>query len=241
MSDSPPTLGQRAVAECVGTFFLLAAVVGSGIMAERLFVGNVGLALLANSIATGAALVALILAFGPLSGAHLNPAVSLCAAAQGELSQREASVYVLAQTAGAVAGVAVANLMFELPLFSIAQHARYGAGQLLSEFVATFGLLSVIRGCSGSRSSGVVAVAVAGYIVAAYWFTASTSFANPAVTLARCLSDSFAGIRPVDVPGFLVAQILGAAAATGLFRLLSPADRREIDRRTLLAEPGGPG
>ena len=239
MSDVGASLAQRTVAEGVGTFFLLAAVVGSGIMAERLFVGSVGLALLANTIATGAALAALILTFGSISGAHFNPAVTLSAAAEGELSAGDVPLYLAAQVAGAVAGVVVANLMFDLPAVSISQHARHGAAQLLSECVATFGLLSVIWGCSRSRSAGAVAGAVAGYIVAAYWFTASTSFANPAVTLARCLSDSFAGIRPVDVPGFIIAQGIGAAAATALFRWLAPERRSEVNRGAMLAEQEG--
>jgi glycerol uptake facilitator-like aquaporin len=202
---------------------LLATVVGSGIMGERLSGGNVAVALLANTLATGAALVALILTFGPLSGAHFNPAVTLSAAAEGGLPWAEVPHYVVAQVAGGICGVGIADLMFELPAFSFSQHVRHGPSQLLSEFVATFGLLSVIWGCSRLRSSVVVSFAVGAYITAAYWFTASTSFANPAVTLARSLTDTFAGIRPADVPGFLVAQLLGAASATALFRWLVPA------------------
>jgi glycerol uptake facilitator-like aquaporin len=223
MSRDAPALSRRAVSEAVGTALLLATVVGSGIMGERLAGGNVAVALLANTLATGAVLVALILAFGPMSGAHLNPAVTVATAAEGGLPWNEVPHYVIAQALGAVAGVIVANLMFELPAMSLSAHARGGAGQLLSEFVATFGLLTVIWGCSRLRSSVAVAFAVGAYITAAYWFTASTSFANPAVTVARSLSDTFAGIRPVDVPGFVVAQVLGAAAATGLFRWLVPA------------------
>jgi glycerol uptake facilitator-like aquaporin len=218
-----PSLGRRAVAESVGTALLLAAVVGSGIMGERLAGGNVAIALLANTLATGAVLVALILTFGPISGAQLNPAVTLSVAWEGGLPWADVPGYIVAQVFGACAGVALADLMFDLPAFSLSQHARHGASQLLSEFVATFGLLSVIWGSSRLRSATVVPFAVGAYITAAYWFTASTSFANPAVTLARSLTDTFAGIQPLDVPGFVVAQLLGAVAATGLFRWLSPA------------------
>jgi len=214
-------LPQRAVAEAVGTALLLAAVVGSGIMAERLSGGNIALALLANAVATGGVLLALILAFGPLSGAHFNPAVTLADASQGGLPWREAAVYVLAQALGALAGVALAHGMFGLAVFSASTHTRAGGAQLFSEAVATFGLLVVIWGCS-RHPPGVVAFAVAAYIAGAYWFTASTSFANPAVTLARACTDTFSGIRPVDVPGFVLAQGVGAAAATGLFRWLAP-------------------
>src|SRR5439155_7354636 len=178
------TLGRRLAAEGVGTALLLAAVVGSGIMGERLAGGNVALALLANTVATGAALVALILAFGPISGAHFNPAVTLADATQGGLPWGSACGYVIAQVTGAVAGVAIADLMFAEPVFALSRHARHGPAQLLSEFVATFGLLAVITGCSRRRSPGLVAFAVGAYITAAYWFTASTSFANPAVTVA---------------------------------------------------------
>ena len=216
------TLARRTVAEATATALLLAAVVGSGIMGDRLAGGNVAVALLANTLATGAVLVALILTFGPISGAHLNPAVTLAAAWERGLPWSEVPHYVAAQLVGAVIGVAVADLMFGLSAFSVSHHGRSGSAQLLSEFVATFGLLSVIWGCSRLRSSTVVAFAVAAYITAAYWFTASTSFANPAVTFARSLTDTFAGIRPVDVPGFIVAQLLGAMAATGLFRWLVP-------------------
>jgi glycerol uptake facilitator-like aquaporin len=214
-------LPRRAVAEGVGTAMLLAAVVGSGIMGERLAGGNVAIALLANTIATGAALVALILAFGPISGAHFNPAVTLGDASQGGIAWREVPVYLGAQIIGAFAGVAAAHLMFGLPLFFASHHARSGGAQLFSEFVATFGLLAVIWGCSRRRSEAV-AFAVGAYITAAYWFTASTSFANPAVTMARAASDTFAGIRPADAPGFIVAELLGALAATVLFRWLIP-------------------
>lgn len=215
------TLSKRVVAEAVGTALLLAAVVGSGIMGERLAAGNVALALLANTIATGAALVALILTFGPISGAHFNPAVTLADASQKGLPWREAPFYIAAQIIGAFAGVACANLMFELPVFFASSHARTGGAQLFSEFVATFGLLAIIWGCARRRPAAVP-FGVAAYITAAYWFTASTSFANPAVTLARSVTDTFAGIRPVDTPGFIVAQLLGAFCATVLFRWLAP-------------------
>ncbi|HEY4104741.1 MAG TPA: MIP/aquaporin family protein [Polyangiaceae bacterium] len=213
---------RKATAECIGTALLLATVVGSGIMGERLAGGNVAIALLANTIATGAGLVALILTFGPVSGAHFNPAVTLADASQRGLPWREVPIYVAAQVAGAFAGVAVAHIMFKEPaLFFASHHERSGVAQLVSEFVATFGLLCVIWGCV-RRRAGAVPFAVGAYITAAYWFTASTSFANPAVTLARAASDTFAGIRPADAPGFVVAQLAGAAAATALFRWLVP-------------------
>ncbi|HZS48544.1 MAG TPA: MIP/aquaporin family protein [Blastocatellia bacterium] len=220
-TTSSPNLARRLAAEVIGTAFLLAAVVGSGIMGERLAGGNVAIALLANTLATGAALVALILTFGPISGAHFNPAVTLADASQGGIAWREVPGYIAAQIAGAFIGVACANTMFGLPVFFASHHVRSGGAQIFSEFVATFGLVAVIWGCVRSRSS-VVPFAVAAYITAAYWFTASTSFANPAVTLARAASDTFAGIRPADIPGFIVAQLLGAAAATILFRWLVP-------------------
>lgn len=216
-----PTLARRAVAEGLGTAFLLAAVIGSGIMGERLSGGSVGLALLANTVATGAALVALILAFGPVSGAHLNPAVTLSEAGQGGLGWKDAVAYVTAQVVGAFLGAAAAHFMFDEPVFSASIHARSGAGQLLGEFVATFGLLSVIQGCVRSRP-GAVPFAVGAFITAGYWFTSSTSFANPAVTLARAASNTFAGIRPVDAPGFIAAQLVGAGVATAVFRWLIP-------------------
>jgi len=216
------SLQRRIAAEFLGTALLLAAVVGSGIMGERLSGGNVAIALLANTIATGAALVALILTFGSISGAHFNPAVTLADASQRGLPWAEVPAYLLAQLAGAFAGVAGAHLMFGEPLFSASQHARSGGAQLFSEFGATFGLLSVIWGCVRTRSS-FVPFAVGAYITAAYWFTASTSFANPAVTLARAATNTFAGIRPADAPAFVVAQIAGAFAATLLFRWLIPS------------------
>jgi glycerol uptake facilitator-like aquaporin len=215
-------LGKRFVAELLGTAFLLAAVVGSGIMGERLAGGNAAVALLANSIATGAALAAIIMTFGPISGAHLNPVVTLSDASQGGIAWREVPAYVAAQVVGAFVGVASANSMFGLPMFFASQHTRTGGAQVFSECVATFGLVAVIWGCVRRRPSAVPA-AVAAYITAAYWFTASTSFANPAVTLARAATDTFAGIRPSDVLGFVLAQLLGGALATIVFRWLVPA------------------
>jgi glycerol uptake facilitator-like aquaporin len=209
------------MAEFLGSAILVAAVVGSGIMGERLAGGNVALALLANAIATGAALLALILTFGPISGAHLNPAVTLADAIEHGVAWSDAIAYMAVQCAGAVAGALIAHLMFGLRWYSFSTHIRHGDAQVFSEFVATFGLMTVIWGCSRLRTEATP-VAVACYIVAAYWFTASTSFANPAVTIARCLSDTFAGIRPTDVPWFVVAQLAGALAATLLFRWLVP-------------------
>ena len=216
--------GRRIVAEAVGTAMLLAAIVGSGIMAARLSGGNDAIALLANSVATGAALVALILTFGPISGGHFNPAVTIADASQRGLAWREVPGYVGAQVGGAVLGVWAAHAMFGERIFMLSLHERSGAAQAFSEFVATFGLVAVIWGCSRRRVEAVP-FAVAAYITAAYWFTASTSFANPAVTIARGLTDTFAGIRPLDVPGFIVAQLAGAAVATVLFRWLAPASR----------------
>jgi glycerol uptake facilitator-like aquaporin len=214
---------RKCIAEGLGTALLLATVIGSGIMGEQLAGGNVAIALLANTIATGAGLAALILTFGSISGAHFNPAVTLADASQGGLPWREVPGYLLAQITGAFAGVAVAHVMFREPaLFFASRHERSGVAQLVSEFVATFGLLSVIWGCARRRPAAVP-FAVGSFITAAYWFTSSTSFANPAVTLARAASDTFAGIRPADAPGFLVAQLLGAAASTALFRWLVPS------------------
>jgi len=223
--NQPASLSRRLSAEGVGTAFLLATVVGSGIMGEQLSNGNVAIALLANTIATGAALVALILTFGPISGAHFNPAVTIADALEGGLTWHDTAYYVLAQLIGALAGTITAHLMFRLPVLSFSRHARSGPSQLFSEFVATFGLLSVIWGCSRLRSNAV-AFAVGSYITAAYWFTASTSFANPAVTLARSFTDTFSGIRPLDAPGFIVAELVGALAATFLFRWLVPGLKR---------------
>ena len=215
------SLARRVAAEFVGTAFLVAAVVGSGIMGERLSNGNVALALLCNTIATGAALIALILAFGPVSRAHFNPAVTLSDAMEGGIRWAEVPAYVSGQVVGGIAGAVAANFMFGSPLVSFSHHVRSGTAQVASEFIATFGLLCVIWGCSGVRST--VAFAVGAYITSAYWFTSSTSFANPAVTLARCLSDTFAGIRPKDVLPFVLAQLLGAVAATLLSRLIVPS------------------
>lgn len=210
------------VAEAAGTSLLLAAVVGSGIMGDRLSGGNVAIALLANTLATGAALVALILTFGPISGAHFNPAVTIADASQGGLAWRSVPLYLSAQVIGALLGVWAAHLMFDERVFMVSTHVRSGGSQLFSEFVATFGLLSVIWGCVRRRPDAVP-FAVGAYITAAYWFTASTSFANPAVTIARTFTDTFAGIRPADAPGFIVAQAAGAFAATLLFRWLLPS------------------
>jgi len=209
------------VAELVGTALLLAAVVGSGIMGEQLAAGNVAIALLANSLATGAALVALILTFAPVSGAHFNPVVTLADASQGRLTWSRAGGYALAQLAGAILGVGIADYMFRQPLYALSQHTRAGLPQAFSEVVATFGLLAVIWVCSRRRPSAVP-FAVGAYITAAYWFTSSTSFANPAVTVARSLTDTFAGIRPADVPAFVFAQVIGAIAAMALFSWLAP-------------------
>ena len=217
----PASLPRRVVAELLGTALLVAVVIGSGIMGESLAGGNRAIALLANTLATGAGLVTLILTFGPISGAHMNPVVTVADASHGGTPWREVPVYVVAQIVGGLAGAACAHLMFGKPLFFASQHARAGGAQLFSEFVATFGLLSVIWGTSRSRPTATP-FAVAAYITAAYWFTASTSFANPAVTIARAASDTFAGIRPSDVPGFVAAQAVGAAAATLLFRWLVP-------------------
>lgn len=224
----PMTLARRLAAESVGTALLLAAVVGSGIMGDRLSGGNVAIALLANTLATGATLVALILTFGPISGAHFNPAVTLADAWQHGIPWRHVPGYIVSQIAGALAGVASAHFMFGEPIFSASRHIRSGTAQMFSEFVATFGLLAVIWGCVRMRSS-VVPFAVGAYITGAYWFTSSTSFANPAVTLARSLTDTFSGIRPNDVLGFIAAQIAGAVAATALFAWLIPIDAGEAE------------
>jgi glycerol uptake facilitator-like aquaporin len=215
------TLSRRLAAEALGTALLLAVVIGSGIMAERLAGGNVAIALLANAIATGTALYALILVFGPLSGAHFNPVVTLVVALNKQLPWREAGAYAGVQVIGAFAGVAAAHAMFGEALFFASQHERTGAAQWWAEGVATFGLLVVILG-SARQSLPAVAAAVGAYITAAYWFTASTSFANPAVTLARTASDTFAGIRPVDAPAFMLAQFAGALVAAALMRWLLP-------------------
>jgi glycerol uptake facilitator-like aquaporin len=213
------SLAQRGVAEGLGTAFLLAAVVGSGIMAAKLAGGNGALALLCNTLPTGAILTVLILTFGPVSGAHFNPAVSIAFALRGELPVRTAAIYVGAQVIGGILGVWAAHLMFELPLWQISITARTGPGQWLAEAIATFGLLLTILGCS-ARTPSAVPYAVGLYITSAYWFTASTSFANPAVTIARSLSDTFAGIAPAGVLAFIGAQLLGMLAAVMLGRWL---------------------
>lgn len=210
-----PGFAQRAVAEWLGTAFLLAAVVGSGIMAQRLAGGNVALALLCNTIATGAILVVLILMFAPVSGAHFNPAVTFAFALRGETAWTEAAIYVAVQIAGGIIGVWIAHLMFGLPVLQMSLTERSGMGQWLAEAVATFGLLLTIFGVA-SRTSAAVPYAVGLYITSAYWFTASTSFANPAVTIARSLSDTFAGIAPQGVPAFIAAQLIGATLAIPL-------------------------
>jgi glycerol uptake facilitator-like aquaporin len=215
------SLSRRLASEFLGTAFLVAAIVGSGIMGERLAGGNVALALLANTIATAAALAALILTFRPISGAHLNPVVSMAETFLGGITRGEACFYILAQVSGGLLGAACANLMFALPMFSLSHHMRTGTPQWFSEFVATFGLILIIQGCSRSEPRWLP-VAVACYIAAAYWFTASTSFANPAVTIARSLSDTFAGIRPADVLPFVAAQVCGGFSAFLFFEWLSP-------------------
>jgi glycerol uptake facilitator-like aquaporin len=213
------TLTRKITAEALGTGFLLAVIIGSGIMGERLAGGNIAIALLANTLATGAGLLTLILVFSPISGAHFNPVVTLTDAAAGNTAWHDVPAYITAQIIGALLGVMIAHLMFAEPVLSMSQHVRSGGAQVFSEFVATFGLLCVIHSCSRHRSS-ITPFAVAAYITSAYWFTASTSFANPAVTLARALSNTFAGIRPADVPGFVLAQIAGAAAAFIFMRWL---------------------
>ncbi len=215
------TLFKKLIAECLGTAFLLAVVVGSGIMAQNLSAGNTAIALLANTIATGAGLIALILMFGNLSGAHFNPVVTLSEAWQKNLPAQFVLPYLLTQIVGAFAGVAAAHGMFDLPMFFASTHIRTGVSQWWSECIATFGLIAVIISTSRTRPT-TTPFAVAAYITAAYWFTSSTSFANPAVTLARAMTDTFAGIRPIDAPGFIVAQLVGAACATVLFNWLYP-------------------
>ena len=220
------TLSRKLAGEFLGTAFLLAIVIGSGIMGERLAGGNVAIALLGNTLATGAGLVALILTFGPISGAHFNPVVTLGDVYFGHLHWPHAVMYVGVQIAGAFAGVAAAHGMFGEAVFFASRHVRTGPAQWWSEFVATFGLLAVIISCSRTRPAATP-FAVAAYITAAYWFTSSTSFANPAVTLARAASDTFAGIRPQDAPGFVVAQLVGAAAAVATFDWLYASDTKQ--------------
>ena len=227
------TLSRRLAAETLGTALLLAAIVGSGIMGEKLADGNVAVALLANTLATGAMLITLILTFGPISGAHFNPAVTLADASQNGIGWSDVPAYIFAQVLGAFVGVGAAHLMFGEALLQISDHSRAGGAQLFSEFVATFGLLCVIWGCARLRSEAVP-FAVGLYITSAYWFTASTSFANPAVTLARAFTNTFAGICPTDAPGFIVVQILGAFTATILFRWLVPTIPFEPKEAVLL-------
>lgn len=217
-------LARRVVAEAVGTALLLAVVVGSGIMAQGLFPDSVGLALLANAVATGTALVALIFTFGEISGAHFNPVVTLYDAASGNRPWRDVPPYVIAQTIGAIAGVLVTHAMFDIQIFEVSHHVRAGVPLMLSELVATFGLVAVIWGVA-RKHAGAVPYCVGAYITAAYWFTPSTSFANPAVTIARMLTDTFAGIRPADAPGFIAAQLAGGALAATLMRWLQQDQR----------------
>jgi glycerol uptake facilitator-like aquaporin len=224
-------LNRRAVAEFLGTWLLVATVVGSGVMAETLAGGNAAVALLGNTIATGAILVVLIAMLGPLSGAPFNPAVSLVFAVLGELPGGALGVYVVAQVAGGVAGTITAHAMFDLPLVQASVHARHGAGQFLSEVVASFGLVATILGCRRVRPD-IIPVAVALYVVAGYWFTASTCFANPAVAIARSLTNTFSGIRPTDVPWFVLAECLGAMIALVLFRWLLKSGARLEPSRT---------
>ncbi|HEV7556324.1 MAG TPA: MIP/aquaporin family protein [Kofleriaceae bacterium] len=226
MEAAPPIeLGRRIVAEAVGTALLLAVVVGSGIMAENLFRDSVGLALLANALATGGGLVALILTFEGISGANFNPVVTIFDAASGGRPWRDVPPYIVAQVVGAIVGVLATHAMFERSLFEVSHRVRSGVPLMFSEFVATFGLIAVIWGVARKRPDAV-AYAVAGYITAAYWFTPSTSFANPAVTIARSVTDSFVGIRPIDAPGFIVAQLVGGACAAALLRWLDMETRR---------------
>jgi glycerol uptake facilitator-like aquaporin len=219
-----PTPVQRAVAEALGTALLLATVIGSGIMAQRLAGGNMALALLCNALATGAILPVLILIFGPVSGAHFNPAVSIAFLIQGAIGWRIAALYIACQIAGGLIGTWAAHAMFELPILQVSATARTGAGQWLAESIAAFGLLLAILGCV-ARTPSATPYAVGLYITAAYWFTASTSFANPAVTIARAWSNTFAGIAPADVPMFIAAQLVGMLAAIAIARLLWPAER----------------
>jgi glycerol uptake facilitator-like aquaporin len=240
VNDSPP-LGSRALAEGLGTAMLVAAVIGSGIAAQELSPGDIGLQLLENSTATALALVALIFTFGSLSGAHFNPAVTLAERARGNIDTSSAGVYVAAQVVGGCLGAVVANLMFELPAVAWSGTDRATAAHALAEVVATFGLLTVIFGVVHSGRDAAVPVVVAGYIGAAYWFTSSTSFANPAVTVARMLSDTFAGIAPTSVPLFVAAQLVGAAAAVGVAQILFPTTdpslEEALDARSRIPQP----
>jgi len=228
-----PPLAQRLAAEFLGTAFLLAAVIGSGIMAQRLAGGNVALALLCNTLATGAILPVIILMFGSVSGAHFNPAVSLAFALRGELPWSNAALYVAAQVIAAICGALIAHLMFALPVWQISTTARTGGGQWLAEAVATFGLLLTIFGCL-ARVPVAVPYAVGLYITSAYWFTASTSFANPAVTIARSLTDTFAGIAPMGVAPFILAQLAGMCAAVAVARGLWPRTAPALAKQSLI-------
>jgi glycerol uptake facilitator-like aquaporin len=232
------SIGRRVIAEFLGTALLVATVVGSGIMAEALAGGNVAVALLGNTIATGAILVVLIAVFAPISGAHFNPVVSLVFLAARELRSGDFACYVLAQVVGGITGTMLAHAMFDLPLLQFSQHVRHGPGQFISEIVATFGLLATILGCRRARPD-LIPVAVALYVVAGYWFTASTCFANPAVAVARSLTDTFSGIRPADVPWFALAEIAGALLAAFLFHWLLRAQRNAIDEPAIAA-PSSP-
>lgn len=234
MSDAAYDLPRRLAAEALGTGFLLATVVGSGIMGESLAGGNVAIALLGNTIPTGAILVVLILMFGPISGAHFNPAVTLSFLLQGKIERAEALAYIIVQIAAAIVGAWLAHLMFEEPLFMLSQKARTGGGQWVAEIIATFGLVATIIACIRHRAEAVP-FAVGLYITAAYWFTASTSFANPAVTIARTLTDTFSGIRPVDAPVFIICQIVGALLAT--FTMAWLLNERPAER-TMTANTG---
>jgi glycerol uptake facilitator-like aquaporin len=230
--SAPRSLSRRLAAEALGTVFLLAAIAGSGIMGERLAGGNAAIALLANALATSAMLYVLIEWFGPVSGAHFNPAVTLALAVRGDLPWAFVPAYVAAQIAAALCGVGLADAMFDLPVYSWSTHIRSGEGQWLSEAMASFGLVGVIWVCSRTRPSAIAAL-IACYIGAAYWFTASTSFANPAVTIARAFTDTFAGIRPIDAPGFIFAQMAGTAAAIAVFGWLMPGRKTAAN-----TEPG---
>jgi glycerol uptake facilitator-like aquaporin len=231
-----PALARRLAAEALGAAFLLATVVGSGIMAQKLAGGNVALALLGNTIPTGAILAVLILIFGPISGAHMNPAVSVAMTLRGNLAARDLAPFVAAQLAGAIFGVLAAHAMFALPLLQVSSTVRTGAAQWLAEAVATFGLLLTIFGCA-ARAPLAAPYAVGLYITAAYWFTASTSFANPAVTMARALSDTFAGIAPGGVPAFIIAQLAGMLAAVAIAPWLWPSYAVEPAPRSSLKSP----
>jgi glycerol uptake facilitator-like aquaporin len=222
-------MARRLFAEWLGTFFLVAVVIGSGIMAERLAGGNIALALLGNTIATGAILVVIILIFGPISGAHFNPAVTLAFLLRRDIDKRTAGYYVILQILGGIAGAAVAHIMFELPLFEASANVRTGIAQWVAEFVATFGLVATIFGCIKARPEAVP-YAVGLYITAGYWFTSSTSFANPAVTIARTMTNTFSGIAPVDAPAFILAQLIAASVVVWVFGWLLDDKESAVER-----------